>query len=310
MKHIAGQQQQQQQQPPKLAPPNAAAATIYAALQGGHNPLFAAAAPPAPVAQVAPSHAALLAALTGAGQPPPQQQHTLGLFQGHDAASALLRPGGAILSHAAAAPSALTSPATLSTMHTWKSEQLAHRKEKKKSAKRIANRKSASTSRARKKALVEEMTKTNARLKRQALILSLLPDLVITTTPEGEITFCSAQVERILQYKSEDLVGAKLYDLLLPLSRDPLKCLIENLTHPGKAKAARTSAAAKARRKSNRRLDDQRNSGDETGASKNTADNVNGNSNASAPESAGTGGPSSGATSGAAIVSETSFPLS
>ena len=45
----------------------------------------------------------------------------------------------------------------------------AQRKEKKRNAKRVANRKSASTSRARKKALVEEMTKINARLKRQAL---------------------------------------------------------------------------------------------------------------------------------------------
>ena len=51
----------------------------------------------------------------------------------------------------------------------------ARQKQKKKNAKRVANRKSASTSRARKKALVEEMTRTNARLKRQALILALLP---------------------------------------------------------------------------------------------------------------------------------------
>lgn len=70
----------------------------------------------------------------------------------------------------------------------------ARRKEEKRSAKRVANRKSACTSRARKKALVEEMTRTNARLKRQALILALLPDLVIAITVEGEITFCSAQV--------------------------------------------------------------------------------------------------------------------
>ena len=43
---------------------------------------------------------------------------------------------------------------------------------------------------------MEEMTKTNARLRRQALILSLLPDLVIAITTEGEITFCSAQVSK------------------------------------------------------------------------------------------------------------------
>lgn len=186
----------------------------------------------------------------------------------------------------------------------------AQRKEKKKNAKRVANRKSASTSRARKKALVEEMTMTNARLKRQALILALLPDLVITTTPEGEITFCSAQVERILQYKAEDLFGAMLYELVVPSSREALKCLIEELTHPGKAKAARASAVAQARRGSKRRLPDQRASGDETGTSKDTEENANGNSNASARESSGSGGPSSRTTSVAAVVSEQSFPLS
>ena len=73
----------------------------------------------------------------------------------------------------------------------------ARRKEEKRTAKRVANRKSACTSRARKKALVEEMTRTNAKLKRQALILSLLPDLVVAITVDGEITFCSAQVSYI-----------------------------------------------------------------------------------------------------------------
>jgi PAS domain-containing protein len=73
----------------------------------------------------------------------------------------------------------------------------ARRKEEKRTAKRVANRKSACTSRARKKALVEEMTRTNARLKRQAMILALLPDLVIAITIDGEITFCSAQVSCI-----------------------------------------------------------------------------------------------------------------
>lgn len=76
----------------------------------------------------------------------------------------------------------------------------ARRKEDKRTAKRVANRKSACTSRARKKALVEEMTRTNARLKRQALILALLPDLVVAITIEGEITFCSAQVSRVLAF--------------------------------------------------------------------------------------------------------------
>jgi PAS domain-containing protein len=67
--------------------------------------------------------------------------------------------------------------------------------EEKKMAKRLVNRKSASTSRARKKKLVEEMAQNNARLRRQAIILSLLPDLVMAITTDGEITFCSGQVE-------------------------------------------------------------------------------------------------------------------
>lgn len=67
--------------------------------------------------------------------------------------------------------------------------------EEKKLAKRLINRKSASSSRARKKKLVEEMMLNNAKLRRQANILSLLPDLVIAIKPDGEITFCSGQVE-------------------------------------------------------------------------------------------------------------------
>jgi PAS fold len=186
----------------------------------------------------------------------------------------------------------------------------SQRKVSKKNAKRVANRKSASTSRARKKALVEEMTKTNARLKRQAMILALLPDLVITTNTEGDITFCSAQVERILQYRPEDLLGAKLYSLLLPSSQNALKALIDELINPGKAQAFRAAAAEQARRGKKRRIADARNSHDTGVSSKTTEENANGNSNDSARNSSRTGGDSSGHTSGAAVVSEQSFPLS
>lgn len=186
----------------------------------------------------------------------------------------------------------------------------AERKIKKKNDKRVANRKSASNSRARKKALVEEMTKTNARLKKQAMILALLPDLVMTTTTEGEITFCSAQAERILQYKSDDLVGAKLYNLLVPKSRNALKALIEELVHPGKAKAARASAAAQARRGGKRKITNQNDNSGENGEGKKMEENANGNNSGSARDSSGTGGNSTDDTSGAAIVSEQSFPLS
>jgi PAS domain S-box-containing protein len=105
----------------------------------------------------------------------------------------------------------------------------AHRRHEKKEAKRVANRRSASVSRARKKALVQEMTELNARLKRQALILALLPDLVIAVDTDGVITFVSDQVERILRFKPDILVGAKLTDLLVPSSRDKLRKLFKEL---------------------------------------------------------------------------------
>lgn len=106
----------------------------------------------------------------------------------------------------------------------------AKRKDEKRNAKRVANRKSASTSRARKKAYVQEMTELNARLKRQALILSLLPDMVIVIGLEANITFCSAQVERVLRYDMKELEGKNLADLLIPSSRNKLDRLIKHLS--------------------------------------------------------------------------------
>jgi PAS fold len=105
----------------------------------------------------------------------------------------------------------------------------ARKRAEKRHAKRIANRKSACTSRARKKALVKEMTELNTRLRRQAHILSLLPDLVIVMDLEGKITFCSAQVERVLRHSIDDLIGAKLIDIMLPESRSKLGNLVQEL---------------------------------------------------------------------------------
>lgn len=105
----------------------------------------------------------------------------------------------------------------------------ARRREEKRTAKRVANRKSACTSRARKKALVEEMTRTNAKLRRQALILALLPDMVIAIQVNGDITFCSAQVERVLRHSVEDLVGSNVSQILVPSSRESLNLLIEKM---------------------------------------------------------------------------------
>ena len=119
----------------------------------------------------------------------------------------------------------------------------ARKKEERRINKRASNRRSASTSRARKKALVEEMTRLNAQLRRQALILSLLPDMVLAINADGVITFCSAQAERILQHNSEDLVGAKLSQLLVPSSRDALSGLVDELVAT-QSKAAANAANA------------------------------------------------------------------
>eukprot|EP00429_Kryptoperidinium_foliaceum_P036771 CAMPEP_0176159588 /NCGR_PEP_ID=MMETSP0120_2-20121206/81640_1 /TAXON_ID=160619 /ORGANISM="Kryptoperidinium foliaceum, Strain CCMP 1326" /LENGTH=786 /DNA_ID=CAMNT_0017497013 /DNA_START=300 /DNA_END=2660 /DNA_ORIENTATION=+ len=168
----------------------------------------------------------------------------------------------------------------------------AQRKEKKKTAKRAANRKSASTSRARKKALVEEMTRTNVRLKRQALILALLPDLVVATTMEGEITFCSAQVERLLGHRAEDLVGLHLERLLVPSSQDALKKLFKRLADPKK----------EVRRGAKRRHDEKEAGGNP--AEGNSVGKANGEKGDRRSAQSG-----SGTTSGAALISEQSFPL-
>eukprot|EP00536_Pseudo-nitzschia_multiseries_P012848 jgi/Psemu1/290540/fgenesh1_pg.512_\ len=316
--------------PAQGGPPTALSSSLYhAALQGNRNQLISGTTTAPTVPPV--THAALLTALANASQtsaPPSVPSHTDAAAA---AASSLLRPNAPVLSQPT---TTLASPALLSDMQSWSLEQLdthigllqqmnqsvphsvailraeAERKIKKKNDKRVANRKSASNSRARKKALVEEMTKTNARLKKQAMILALLPDLVMTTTTDGEITFCSAQAERILRYKTGDLVGAKLYNLLVPSSRHALKNLIEELVHPGKAKAARASAAAQARRGAKRTISNQNKSGDRNDASKNTEETANGNSNGSARDSSRNGGNSTDDTSGAAVVSEQSFPLS
>jgi len=102
----------------------------------------------------------------------------------------------------------------------------AQRREDKKTAKRAANRRSASESRARKKAFVEQMTVDNMRLKRQAQILALLPDMVLAMKEDGVITFISAQVERILQHKTETLVESNLFDIVDPSSCTNLRSLI------------------------------------------------------------------------------------
>jgi len=105
----------------------------------------------------------------------------------------------------------------------------ARRKEEKRQAKRIANRKSACTSRARKKAKIDQLMNENAQLRRLELILSYLPDPIIVVSPTGVITFCNTQVERVFKHKVNDLVGANIEDVMIPKSRGVIKKLIRDM---------------------------------------------------------------------------------
>jgi hypothetical protein len=109
----------------------------------------------------------------------------------------------------------------------------ARRKEEKRQAKRIANRKSACTSRARKKAKIDQLMNENAQLRRLELILSYLPDPIIVVSPTGVITFCNTQVERVFKHKVNELVGANIEDVMIPKSRGVIKKLIRDMLVAG-----------------------------------------------------------------------------
>ena len=105
----------------------------------------------------------------------------------------------------------------------------ARNKEEKKLAKRIANRKSASVSRARKNQLIDELTACHAKLRRQVLILSYLPDPVVAIDTRGVIKFCSMQMERVLKYKMDNMIGSNIENIITPESRNAMRGLIRNL---------------------------------------------------------------------------------
>lgn len=99
--------------------------------------------------------------------------------------------------------------------------------------KRAANRKSASTSRARKKAYVDDMTAKNERMKQHALVLSMLPDLVLAVCRTGEMTYVSPACQWLLLHSPEDITGANIFELVAPECHSVLRKIIsENLSRP------------------------------------------------------------------------------
>lgn len=75
--------------------------------------------------------------------------------------------------------------------------------ELRKNAKRAANRRSASTCRARKKVLVETMAEANERMRKRSRVLSLLPDMILAMRRDGVITYASENCRQFLMYDRE-----------------------------------------------------------------------------------------------------------
>ncbi|CAN0105467.1 unnamed protein product [Ectocarpus sp. 12 AP-2014] len=121
------------------------------------------------------------------------------------------------------------------------------RQDEKRRVKRAANRKSASTSRARKKAYVDDMTAKNERMKQHALVLSMLPDLVLAVCRTGEMTYVSPACQWLLLHSPEDMTGANIFELVAPECHPLLRKIIsDNLSRPVKSIGGGAAAAAAA----------------------------------------------------------------
>ena len=151
----------------------------------------------------------------------------------------------------------------------------ARRKEEKRQAKRIANRKSACTSRARKKAKIDQLMNENAQLRRLELILSYLPDPIIVVSPTGVVTFCNAQVERVFKHKVNELLGANIEDVLIPKSRVVIKKLIRDMLVAEQELSENVSGdAAIAKKKMKSKNGEGSGSGDRNLISENTSESA------------------------------------
>jgi len=100
-------------------------------------------------------------------------------------------------------------------------------------SKRISNRKSARVSRARKKAVVEEMAKTNEEMKLHQRVLDLLPDAIFAVDRSGYITYSSAACSSFLKVSATDLSEQKIYRFVSPDNRETLKSHIQELFASG-----------------------------------------------------------------------------
>lgn len=111
---------------------------------------------------------------------------------------AAMPPGGALQQHK---PYEVAPVIPTAQMQQLVMAQQAE--EKRKSAKRAANRRSASTCRQRKKFLVENMADANDRMRKRAQVLSLLPDMTLAMRRDGVVTYASENCRQFLQSTRE-----------------------------------------------------------------------------------------------------------
>mmetsp|Transcript_35743 Transcript_35743/g.47170 ORF Transcript_35743/g.47170 Transcript_35743/m.47170 type:complete len:354 (+) Transcript_35743:105-1166(+) len=111
----------------------------------------------------------------------------------------------------------LASPLPVGLSISQQQSKLDEQKnEEKLRSKRLSNRKSARVSRARKKAIEEELTRTNEEMKLYAKVLDLLPDPTLSVDKSGRILYVSSACTRQLKASSQELLGDDLSNWLAP----------------------------------------------------------------------------------------------
>jgi len=78
-------------------------------------------------------------------------------------------------------------------------------------SKRLSNRKSARVSRARKKAVEEELTRTNEEMKLHARLLKVLPDPILSVDKAGTIQYASPACATHFLAPETEMLGASIF---------------------------------------------------------------------------------------------------
>ncbi|CAN0183156.1 unnamed protein product, partial [Ascophyllum nodosum] len=126
----------------------------------------------------------------------------------------------------AVAAAATVAPAPSVHMQQLMEQQAAE--EMRKSAKRAANRRSASTCRVRKKFLVENMAGANNMMRERLRVLSLLPDMILAMRRDGVVTYASENCRQFLKFtREQEVQGANIFDIVESGSHERLRRLLE-----------------------------------------------------------------------------------